>query len=114
MVVCDDLFGIANRLKEIDPSYEVRYNAKKGRFELYGGRKKELIIRLPFDKLDARTVEYVRKTRIERIKQILEEIERHNARTEAVAREEALKESGDQLREGLERQNAKRSNQIDY
>ena len=40
---------------------------------------------MPYGQLDSRAVDYVRKTRIERIDALLEEIERANAEAEKAA-----------------------------
>ena len=53
---------------------------------------------VPFQKLDARTLDFARKTRIERRQQILKEIDEHNARIEKekekMVLEKALSEAG--------------------
>lgn len=75
-----DLYDISSRLKEIDERYELYRNRRKGRFEIYVDR--ELQIAVPYPVLDGRTIELVRKTRIENRRRLIEEIERHNARLE--------------------------------
>ncbi len=72
----NDLFSIGERLKEIDPRYLLYRNAKEGRFEVYIGEALQFVV--PFPCLDARTVEYARKTRIERIDEILNEMDKSN------------------------------------
>lgn len=99
----NDVFDIAERLKEIDPSYRVFYSGNKGRFELHGGREQGLIMTLPFDRLDVRTVEHVRRTRIERLRQELAEMEEQNRRAEESAMREAKAAANDMLRESADR-----------
>lgn len=53
--VVDDLFHIARRLKGIDRNYELFFNRKRGRFEIYA--KGAMQIALPFDRLDARCLD---------------------------------------------------------
>ncbi len=79
-----DLYDISDRIKEIDDSYYILYNPKNRKFEVHSSLQKNntLALILPFEKLDARTVEYVRKTRRERFAQILKEIEAANEKTE--------------------------------
>ena len=75
-----DLFSIADRLKEIDGRYEVYRNTVAHRFEVYVERALQFVV--PFQKLDARTLEFARKTRIERAEKILKEMDEVNARIE--------------------------------
>lgn len=75
--VVDDLFHIARRLKGIDRNYELFFNRKRGRFEIYA--KGAMQIALPFDRLDARCLDYARKTRIENLSALMDEIEKTTA-----------------------------------
>lgn len=77
--VNSDLYDIASRLKEID-DYILFYNADKDRFEVHNSRG--LQVASPFRGLDARLIEFVRKTRVERLKEILKEIDEHNDKIE--------------------------------
>ena len=75
-----DLFGIAKRLKSIDRRYELFFNRKKNRYEIYANGAMQMA--LPFERLDARTLTYARKTRLENLEKIIAEIEEGNARLE--------------------------------
>lgn len=75
-----DLFGIAKRLKSIDRRYELFFNRKKNRYEIYANGAMQMA--LPFERLDARTLMYARKTRLENLEKIIAEIEEENARLE--------------------------------
>lgn len=75
-----DLFGIAKRLKSIDRRYELFFNRKKNRYEIYANGAMQMA--LPFERLDARTLTYARKTRLENLEEIIAEIEEENARLE--------------------------------
>lgn len=77
-----DLFGVADALRAIDPSYSLWRNVEKGRFEVHSSaqRGSSLCLALPFDRLDERTVRLVRRTRAERADVLLAEVERDNAR----------------------------------
>lgn len=90
----EDLFDIAHRLREVDARYELYRNRKLNRFEIHACGA--LQIAVPFDRLDARTVELARKTRVERARNILEDMERHNAKLKETeqkrAREKILME----------------------
>lgn len=75
-----DLFDIAKRLKSIDRRYELFFNRKKNRYEIYANGAMQMA--LPFERLDARTLTYARKTRLENLEKIIAEIEEENARLE--------------------------------
>ena len=81
-LITDDLYDVACRLKSVNENYVVYYNVEKERFEVHDGKKKCLEFVVPYDELDARTVEYARYSRVENAKQILEEIEEYNRRME--------------------------------
>ncbi len=83
-----DLFSIADRLKEIDGRYEVYRNTLAHRFEVYVERALQFVV--PFQKLDARTLEFARKTRIERAEKIIKEMDEINARIEKQKEKEIL------------------------
>lgn len=85
IAVEDDLFSVADRIKSIDDKYKIYYNGESRKFEVRSAVDDSLQVILPFDRLDCRAVDYVRKTRIERINAILEEIERANAEAERAA-----------------------------
>lgn len=101
VAVTDDLFGIAERAKLIDPRYKIYYNKEKRRFEIYTDDGLSSATVLPFDRLDCRALTYLRKTRIERASELAEEIDRLNALAErkrlSQARSLAEKALGDVL-----------------
>ena len=75
-----DLFDISKRLKSIDRRYDLFFNRKKNRYEIYANGAMQMA--LPFERLDARTLTYARKTRLENLEKIIAEIEEENARLE--------------------------------
>lgn len=75
-----DLFDIAKRVKSIDRRYELFFNRKKNRYEIYANGAMQ--IALPFERLDARTLRYARETRLENLNKLIAEIEECNARLE--------------------------------
>ena len=90
-VIDDDLFGVARRLKRIDDGYFVFLNYTTGKFEVHTKKDtRTLCLVLPYDRLDERTVRHVLYTRAERAKEIVERMERENARLEAERRRDAL------------------------
>lgn len=78
--ITHDLFDIAKRLKGIDRRYKLFFNRKKNRYEIYANGAMQMA--LPFERLDARTLSYARKTRLENLEKIIAEIEKENVRIE--------------------------------
>ncbi len=78
--ITHDLFDIAKRLIGIDRRYKLFFNRKKNRYEIYANGAMQMA--LPFERLDARTLSYARKTRLENLEKIIAEIEKENARIE--------------------------------
>ncbi len=96
--ITNDLFDIAWRLKAIDTSYELFYNPKKNRFEVWNDRGLQVVV--PYTKLDERAIIHVRKTRVERADQLLRQIERENESLQAQV-EKAQKEAREYKTEQL-------------
>lgn len=71
-----DLYDITGRLKEIDRGYFIVRNGKKNRFEVHheGQPQDTYCMTLPYDELDARTVQLVLQTRRERLDRLLTEL----------------------------------------
>lgn len=63
--ITDDVFFIASRLKEVDPTYYVVYDPDRRRYEVHsdGQRGNSLCFVVPYDRLDARTIDYALRTR---------------------------------------------------
>ena len=78
-VIKDDLFDIVKRIKQIDPKYFVLYNLTRHKYEIHYSRSKNTYeLTVPYDNLDARTIDFVLKTRMQNQKKLLEEIENSN------------------------------------
>ena len=71
-----DVFFISQRLREIDDEYRLVYNVDKKCYEVHTD-KGQFCFRVR-DDLDARTIDYARKTRVERQEKIIEEMDREN------------------------------------
>lgn len=78
--ISSDVLDIAARLKEIDPRYEVYRNLDKRRFEIHAMGALQLAV--PFERLDARTLDLVRETRLENVDKLFEKLEEQNERVE--------------------------------
>ena len=81
-VLTGDLFDITGRLRAIDADYFVAYNGRLHRYEVHHRRQRggTFCLAVPYDRLDARTVTLVRRTRAERAAKLLKEYERDNRR----------------------------------
>mgnify|MGYP003295530954 CR=1 FL=1 len=76
----NDCYFVAQRLKEIDDSYEVYFNTYTNSYEVHSSEqaKNSYCFKVPFDYLDERTVDYARKTRAANRDNLIKEIERNN------------------------------------
>lgn len=80
-----NVFKIPERLKEIDKSYFVIYNTMIDKYEVHSTENKDgdtYCLTLPYDELDSRSIDYVRKTRVENARIIWEEMKRNNEKLE--------------------------------
>lgn len=77
----NDALDIAARLKEIDDGYFIVYNGYFKRLEVHNKKqgKNTFCLVVPSNRLNARTVELVRRTRAENADRLLAEIDFHNA-----------------------------------
>ena len=80
IVIKNDLFDISSRVKEIDEKYGIVYDDEKRRFELTRDGVHNAVI--PYDRLDERTLRFVKYTRFDNAENVLNDIDRHNAEIE--------------------------------
>lgn len=101
--VVSHAMDIPARLKELDKGYFVMLNVKTQRFEVWhrGDGEGMLECVLPYDGLDERAVRHVREHRMERMEELIREIEEHNARLEEEARRSWLEKAGERTREAF-------------
>ena len=78
--ITNDLFDIAWQLRSVNDSYRLFYNTQKRRYEVHNSNTSALEFVVPYDELDARTVEYARYTSVSNAEQIFSDIERNNAK----------------------------------
>lgn len=78
--ITGDLYHIDQRLKEIDKGYYIMFNTQKNSYEIHSSTQKNnsYCLTLPYSKLDARAVTYVKSTRREYMDNVLNEIEKNN------------------------------------
>lgn len=74
------MYDIAKRLTLLDPKYYVVFDTDKCRYEVHNARQvgDSYCLTIPYDSLDARTIVLVRNSRVSRIDEILEQIDREN------------------------------------
>lgn len=94
----NDLYDIADRIKEINPDYEIFYDTEKEKFILMKGKFVSSI--LPYKTLDARTLDYVYETRPENSDKLLSEIDSYNERK----RRDSVKQTQDEIENEFSRQ----------
>lgn len=82
IVITNDLYDIAWRLRAVNDSYRLYYNVQKRRYEVRNCNTDALEFVVPYDELDARTVEYARYTSVQNAQALFAEIERNNAQAE--------------------------------
>ena len=92
ILITNDLFDIAWRLRAVNDDYRVYYNSEKSRYEVRDCRTKTLQFVVTYDELDARTVEYSLYSRVENAECIFAEIERYNAKLYAQLGETGLRQ----------------------
>lgn len=80
ILITNDLFDIASRLRSVNSSYRLYYNTQKSRYEVRNSNTNALEFVVPYDELDARTVDYARYTSVQNAEQLFSDIEKHNAK----------------------------------
>lgn len=102
--VVSHAMDIPERIRELDEGYFVMLNVKTQRFEIWHRGEGEGVLEcvLPYEALDERAVSHVRQHRIERMEQLIREIEEHNARLEAEAKKKWLDEAGEKTKEAFD------------
>lgn len=101
-IIKNDLFNIANRLKEIDKNYFLVRNKIKKRFELWYNMafpKRELIFKTK--QIDSRMIDYVNETRIQNIDKIIKEMDKENEKLKEKEIKNAKNECLDRVSEVL-------------
>lgn len=80
LIIENDSYFIAQRLKEIDEDYFIVFNLIRKKYEVHirGQQGNSYGFTIPYDTLDERTVLFALKTRVQNQDKIIEEIEREN------------------------------------
>ena len=103
--ITHDVYNIANRIKDIDSGYYIVYDTSKGVFEVHNSDQCDTTycVTLPYNTLDVRTLEYVNKTRVTNIENILEDIDRENMRYENAEKSRVLSQFNESMSDVLRR-----------
>ena len=97
----NDIFFLAERLREIDPDYFIALNTKSKNFEVHNLSQpiNSFCLLVPKNKLDPSLVEYVRKTRANRQKKLLAEIEAANQKMQKQNEQKIICEAAEKFEE---------------
>lgn len=98
-LVTDDVYNIAERIRRIDPNYFIVFNRRTHRYEVHNTENigNTFCFLVPFGKLDKRTLEYCRETRVER--NVAELVEERNERVTKSFKRAREWEQNDRARE---------------
>ena len=99
----NDLFFMAERLKEIDDGYFIAFNTKTSKFEIHNSKQpySTFCLLVPNNKLNPSLIEYVRKTRSENQKKLIKEMEEANQKLENHNKKQILDEAEQKFEELL-------------
>lgn len=99
----NDVYFILSRLREIDEGYKIFYNTCREKFEIHNEKQvgNSYCLTVPHNVLDCRTVEHVRKTRVENVKTLFEEMEKQNLKLEKNSKNYLLDEANQKIKECL-------------
>lgn len=93
--ITHDTFDVLQRIKEIDEGYFIVYNTLCSRFEIHNSKQHSNTFCLTVDgELNSKVVDKVRKTRVQNVKKLLEEIEENNLMLE----KESKRKFNDEMR----------------
>ena len=97
----NDIFFLAERLREIDPDYFIALNTKSKNFEVHNSSQpiNSFCLLVPKNKLDPSLVEYVRKTCANRQKKLLAEIEAANQKMQKQNEQKIICEAAEKFEE---------------
>jgi len=83
--VTHDLFDIVNRIRKINPAYEIFYNDRKQRLEIHANGHYELVV--PNNTLDERVLDYARQTLVQNSHIMERDVDLHNERLKTSQKE---------------------------
>lgn len=101
--VTSDVYNISERIKAVDERFFVMLNRQTQRFEVHvkGQPATTFGCELPFDTLDARALEYVRKYSAARTQNLARDIAAHNDRLAEARSGKHIENAGYKMREAI-------------
>lgn len=101
--VTSHAMDIPIRLKELNGAFFVMFNVRTQKYEIHCADQpfETLACVLPFDQLDARSIEYVREHSAGRLETIAREIDEYNEKLVKRAEEAALDKANYKMREAF-------------
>ena len=95
----NDVYFICQRLRDIDDSYFLLYNLDRQAYEVHSSAqgRDSFCFTVPYEQLDARTIEFALKTSAHRRDELIKEIEKNNQ----LVYERELKRQVNLLKEAL-------------
>lgn len=82
-LISSNCFDIPKRIRELDDNYRLYYNVRKNVIELHSLRRNPTFqMVMPYKQLDARAVDYVRRTRVDKILDEINQIDEYNQKLE--------------------------------
>lgn len=111
-VIENDLYGIAERITKVEPHYFIVRNRNSGTYEVHSADNKvgTYCFTVPYDSLDARTLEYCKQTLVANTDRLLREMEEKNKKIDEARQrsfkstmEDASYETAEELKTALER-----------
>ncbi len=78
-LISTNCYNIPERVRELDDDYRLYYNVRRNVIELHNLRHNPTFqLVLPYSQLDTRTIEYIRRTRVDKIINEIKEIDEYN------------------------------------
>lgn len=95
----NDCFFICQRIKEVEPSYEIYFNIDSSSYEVHSKTqvKNSYCFKIPYSQLDDRVIDFAYKTKVENMDEIIKEIDKHNQ----LLYEKELKTQVESMKEAL-------------
>lgn len=87
ILIKNDLYDIADRIREINADYRVFFDTDRQKFILMRNNALELIF--PFEELDERVIRHARYTSVQNVKEFLHDLDKENRETEEDSRKKA-------------------------
>lgn len=113
-LITSDTYNISSRIKHLDKHYYIVYDVPANKYMVYcddqgvnaeniGGKKLYYVMTIPFTQLDFRIIKYLHSTRVDNLKNIIDEIDKANQKLEydncLKIKDEALEVAQNKLRQ---------------